>query len=99
MYETATGVRSSWYEGPHPSHNGGGPIVYNYREDQGGNDEINQFLTQKSLKAPVKFDMFVCPQCQREVLSKLIRHTPLMGFLCTRCVVSFSDRCYLSAGC
>lgn len=96
VFQTATGVYSSYFQGPHPSHNGGGPIVQRFGDWDGGNEEINYFLIMdraKPKKPPP--DTFGCEHCGQVVLSKHIRHTPKMGFLCMKCIVSCSDRCYL----
>lgn len=89
MYVTTkTGARSVFYEGPHPSFNGGGEIVYRYHE------EVSEPTSEPAKKKPM-LDVFKCPQCKTIVPSKVIRHTPKRGFACLRCIVKLGEKCYI----
>lgn len=87
IVSTATGARSVYYVGPHPS-KCGGSIVYNYYDDGEG---ISTPLKKKAV-----VDVFMCPHCKTVVPSKVIRHTPKKAFACLRCIVKFGDKCYIA---
>ena len=96
MYvDTATGARLVSY---HPPPAPPKPrIVYN-DVPQGGDDDINRWLLKGSAKRPPPPpDTALCGQCKTETLSRLVRHTPLKGFVCERCIVALGSKCYLSA--
>lgn len=92
---TATGARFAYYHPPPRKE--AEPLVYR-DVPQPGDKEINEWLLKGSMKRPAPPpDMALCGQCNTKTFSRLIRHTPLKGFVCERCIVALGSKCYLSS--
>lgn len=94
IINTPSGATSVYYVPP-PRPPYIAPTLY---YEGGGNDDVNAFLLKGSLKRPPRPpDTARCEHCDATVLTRNIRATPLMGFVCMRCIIALSDRCYLKA--